>query len=53
VIGVIEALPAVEGLGADAEIPAGEAGIVIMRVIVVKPFEPLPSWFRQLHSKTR
>ncbi len=52
-MGAIAVLPAVEGLGADAEISAGEARIVIMRVIVVKPFEPLPSWFRQLHPKTR
>jgi len=38
VIGVIAAFPAVESLWGGAEVAAGEAGIVIMRVVVVKPF---------------
>ncbi len=39
--GIIAPLPAVEGLWADAEITAGETGIVIMALIVVKPLQPL------------
>jgi len=39
----------VEGLRADPEISAAEASIVTMRVVVVKPFQSLPSWFRQLY----
>ena len=35
------ALPAVEGLRADAEVAAGETGITIMALIVVKPLQPL------------
>jgi hypothetical protein len=53
VVGIIAVLPAVECLGADTEIPTCEASIVIVRFIVVKPFEPLPGWFRQLYPKTR
>jgi len=44
---VVTAFPAIESLGGDAEIPTGESGVVAMRVIVVKPLEPLPGSLRQ------
>jgi hypothetical protein len=40
-LGVIASLPTVEGLRADAEITAGEAGITPVRMVVIKPFQPL------------
>ena len=44
--GVIASLPAVEGLRADAIVATGESGIVTTGVVVVKPFESLPGFFR-------
>ena len=44
--GVIAPLPTVEGLWADAKIAAGKSGIVTMRLVVVKPFQSLPGFFR-------
>jgi len=42
VLWIVAPLPAVEGLGGDAKVAAGESGIVAMSPIVVKPFESLP-----------
>jgi len=42
--GIIASLPAVEGLGADIKVTAGETGIVTAGVVVVKPFESLPGF---------
>jgi hypothetical protein len=39
--GVIAFLPEVEGLRGDIKVTAGKPGIVIMQVIVIKPFESL------------
>jgi len=36
--GVIASFPAVKSLGTDIEVAAGETSIVIVAVIVVKPF---------------
>jgi len=36
-MGIIAALPAVEGLRTYAKISAGETGIVIVALIIVKP----------------
>jgi hypothetical protein len=36
------ALPAVEGLPADAKVPAGQAYVFAMAVVPVKPDEPEP-----------
>jgi len=47
VVRIISSFPAVERLGRDAEVAAGKASIVIMGIIVIKPFEPLPGWLRQ------
>jgi len=38
---VIAFLPAIKGLGRDAEIATGETGIMIMGVIVIEPFKSL------------
>jgi hypothetical protein len=40
---VIALLPAIEGLWADVKVAAGEAGILSMGVIVIKPFKSAPS----------
>jgi hypothetical protein len=40
-MGIVAVLPAVEGLGRNAEISAGETSIVAMPLVVVKPFESL------------
>jgi len=37
-LGVIASLPTVEGLWADIKVAAGEASMVSMGIIVVKPF---------------
>ena len=50
---VVAAFPAIEGLGRDAEIPAGKSGVVPMGVIVVKPLEPLPGFLRQRNRDAR
>jgi len=39
--GVIALLPAVEGLGRDVEVSAGETSIVITGIVVIKPFQSL------------
>ncbi len=44
--GGIASLPAVEGLRADIEVPAGEASIATTRLVIVKPLESLPGLFR-------
>ena len=44
--GVIASLPAVKSPRADIEVAAGEASIVTTGVVVVKPFESLPGFFR-------
>ena len=36
--------PAIKGLRGNVEETPGEAGIVIMRIVVVKPFESLPGF---------
>ncbi len=44
--GVIASLPPIEGLWGDAKVAAGEASITATRLLVVKPFESLPGFFR-------
>ena len=46
-IRVISPLPPIESLRRDAEIAAGEASIVTMGIVVIKPFESLPGLLRQ------
>jgi len=41
---VIASLPAVKGLWADIKVAAGEASMVSMGVIVIKPFKSLPGF---------
>jgi hypothetical protein len=36
--GVVASLPAIECLRADAEVAAGEAGIMTMGIVIIKPF---------------
>jgi hypothetical protein len=36
--GIVASLPAIECLRADIKVPAGETGMVIMALVVVKPF---------------
>ena len=43
-LGVVALFPAVEGLRRDAKVATGEAGIVIMGFVVVKPFKSLPGF---------
>jgi len=45
-VGIISPFPAVEGLRRDAEVAAGEAGVLIMGFVVIKPFQSLPGLFR-------
>jgi hypothetical protein len=45
-LGIIAPFPAVESLRRDAKIATGEAGILTMGTIVIKPFEPVPGLFR-------
>jgi hypothetical protein len=45
-VGIVSSFPAIEGLRGDAEVTASETGVMIMGVIVVKPFESLPGLFR-------
>jgi len=45
-VGVIASLPAVKSLWADIEVAAGEPSSMTMGVVVVKPFESLPGFFR-------
>jgi hypothetical protein len=40
--GIIALFPAVEGLRRDAKIATGEAGILIMELVVIEPFKSLP-----------
>ncbi len=49
-MGIVTVLPAIEGLRADAEVAASEAGIVPMGVTVIKPFQSLPGLPRQLRD---
>jgi len=42
---VIAAFPAVESLRADPEVATGKPSIVVMGVVVIKPFESLPGLF--------
>ena len=42
--GVIAHFPAVESLGRDAKVAVGKLGILIMGIIVIKPFHSL-AWF--------
>ncbi len=44
VVRIISSFPAIEGLRGDAEIVAGETGIAIMEIVVIKLFEPLPGF---------
>jgi len=44
--GVIALFPAVKSLGTDIIVAAGETSIVPLAVIVVKPFQSLPGFFR-------
>ncbi len=44
--GVIASLPPIEGLWRDAKVAAGEASIVTSAVVVIKPLESLPGFFR-------
>ena len=44
--GVIAFLPAVKSLGTDIEVAAGKASIATTRLVVVKPLESLPGFFR-------
>jgi hypothetical protein len=46
VLRVIAPLPAIEGLWADIKMAAGKTSIVTVRVVVIKPFKPLPGFFR-------
>ena len=52
-VGIVALLPAVEGLWGDAEIATGKAGVMPMRVVVIKPFESLPGLFRQPYRYAR
>ncbi len=40
--GIVAPLPAVEGLRADAEVAAGQAGVPAMPLVVVEPLKSLP-----------
>ena len=37
-ISIVAPLPAIESLRADAEIPAGEASVLPMRIVIIEPF---------------
>jgi len=56
--GIISSFPAIEGLREDAEVTASEAGILIMGIVVIKPFgdacETSISWNRavDIHNAT-
>ena len=43
--GVIASLPTVKSLWRDAKVAAGKASIVSMRVVIIKPFKSLLSFF--------
>jgi len=43
--GVIAPLPAVKSLGTDIEVAAGKTSIATTRLVIVKPFESLSSFF--------
>jgi len=43
--GIIALLPAIKGLWTDIKVPAGETGIVIMGIVIIKPFQSLPGFF--------
>lgn len=43
---VIALLPLIEGPGRDAKLATNKSGIVIIVIIVGKPFESLPGLFR-------
>jgi hypothetical protein len=45
VMWVIAILPAIEGLGANPEVATSKPSVVVMRVIVVQPFDSLPGSF--------
>ena len=45
-VGVIAAFPAIEGLRTYAKVAAGEAGILAMGMVIVKPFKSLLGLFR-------
>ena len=51
--GIVAAPPAIEGLWRDAKIAAGEAGIVPMGVVVIKPFQPLPGLPGQIRDASQ
>ena len=44
--GVIASLPSIEGLWRDARVATGKASIATTRLVVVKPLESLPGFFR-------
>ena len=41
-------LPTVESLRADVKVTAGETGVMTLRLVVIKPFEPMPGFFREV-----
>jgi hypothetical protein len=41
-LGIIAPFPAVESLRRDAKIATGEAGVLIMRLVVIEPLKSLP-----------
>jgi hypothetical protein len=57
-LSVIALFPAVKGLRRDVKIVAGESSIMIMEVVVIKLFQPLPVLYvpvlvlRDLHNAT-
>jgi len=42
--GIIASLPAIKGLRTDIKVTTGETSIVIMGIVVIKPFESLPGF---------
>jgi len=42
-LGVIVLFPAIESLGRNVEVTATKTSIFAMGVVVIEPFEPLPS----------
>ena len=44
--GIVTLFPAIESLRGDIKVATGEVGIVIMRIIVIKPLESLSGLLR-------
>ena len=44
VIRIVPSLPPVEGLRRDTKIATGEAGVLMMRLVVIEPFKSVPGF---------